>query len=198
MRDALGPDHARLRALELREFFTHLAWLHPPAFERLEPRTPGTAETARLRAWCAGRTGLPVVDAAMRQLASSGFINDRLRRLVARVLIQALGVDWRLGERHFARHLVDYEPCLSLGNWRSTLTGRAPIEAWTWQRAFDPEARYVREWVPELAALDADAIHRLDQAPRPQLDYPPPIVDLSARWDVGRLGAGPDGPTVWG
>ena len=185
---ALGDDHPLLRQLHWRDFFTHLAWHHPRVFdEPFDRRMAGLAwddDPERFAAWRDGRTGFPLVDAGMRQLAATGWMHNRVRMVVASFLAKDLHLDWRLGERWFARQLVDFDPAVNDGNWQwaaGTGADARPLRIfnpWRQQERFDPEAEYVKRWVPELAALPAAAIHALGAGQRPLgVDYPPPIVD---------------------
>jgi deoxyribodipyrimidine photo-lyase len=182
----LGAESQLLSELAWRDFFTHLAWFHPEVFgapfNGLEPAWDDREE--RFAAWCAGRTGFPLVDAGMRQLAASGWMHNRVRMVAASFLVKDLHVDWRRGERWFARRLVDYDPCVNNGNWQwaaSTGADAVPyfriFNPWTQQRRFDPECRYIQRWVPELAGLEPAAIHDLATRRPAGLDYPRPIVD---------------------
>jgi deoxyribodipyrimidine photo-lyase len=195
IRDALGlqgAGHELLRQLYWRDFFTQLAWFEPRVFgHAFRPEYDAVAwedDPALFEAWCAGRTGFPLVDAGMRQLAATGWMPNRVRMVVASVLVKDLHLDWRRGERWFARHLVDYDPAVNNGNWQwaaSTGADAQPyfriFNPWRQQERFDPEAAYVRRWVPELAELEAKAIHGLDRRRPAGLDYPEPVVDHKGR-----------------
>jgi deoxyribodipyrimidine photo-lyase len=140
-------------------------------------------------AWRAGRTGNPVVDAGMRQLAREGFMHNRARMIVASFLSKTLYLDWRLGARHFARLLVDADVANNVGNWQwvagtgnDTRPNRVlnPIRQ---ALRFDPRGEYVHRYVPELASVGGAAVHepwRLEGAERRDLDYPDPVVDHEA------------------
>jgi len=185
----LGAGHPILRQLYWRDFFTHVA-VH---FERVFGR-PFRAEyeriawrddPARLRRWQEGTTGFPIVDAGMRQLSATGFMHNRVRMIAASFLVKDLHIDWREGERYFATKLEDYDPCVNNGNWQwvaSTGCDAAPyfriFNPWLQQKRYDPDAVYVRRWVPELAEASAELIHRLDrhEGRRPG-GYPAPIAD---------------------
>jgi deoxyribodipyrimidine photo-lyase len=139
-------------------------------------------------AWCAGRTGYPLVDAGMRQLAAAGWVHNRVRMVVASFLVKDLWIDWRAGERFFFERLVDGDPASNNGGWQwAASTGS---DAQPYFRVFhpvaqglrhDPGGAYVREWVPELRGLPGALAHQPWLAPRPPADYPPPIVDHAAR-----------------
>ncbi len=182
----LGEGSQLLGELLWRDFFSHLAWFHPEVFgapfNGLEPEWDDDAE--RFAAWCEGRTGLPLVDAGMRQLAATGWMHNRVRMVAASFLVKDLHLDWRRGERWFATHLIDYDPCVNNGNWQwaaSTGADAVPyfriFNPWTQQERFDPDCRYVRRWLPELAGLEPAAIHRLARERPAGLAYPEPIVD---------------------
>jgi deoxyribodipyrimidine photo-lyase len=147
-------------------------------------------------AWQAGRTGYPVVDAAMRQLAQTGWMHNRARMIAASFLVKDLLIDWRLGEQWFMEQLVDGDPAANNGGWQWTAgtgTDAAPyfriFNPVLQGEKFDPEGGYVRAHVPELARLPARWIHRPWEAPAavlaeagvtPGRSYPAPIVDLQA------------------
>jgi deoxyribodipyrimidine photo-lyase len=160
-----------------------------PAYDRIEwEQAP-----ERLRAWCEGRTGYPLVDAAMRELLDSGRMHNRLRMVVASFLCKDLGLDWRLGEAHFARWLLDFDLASNNGGWQWASSTGCDAQPWfrifnpvEQSRRFDPDGHYIRRWVPELAALDAACIHAPWTAGAAQLraagvrlgeDYPLPVVD---------------------
>ena len=144
-------------------------------------------------AWCAGRTGYPIVDAAMRQLAATGWMHNRTRMIVASFLVKDLLVDWRWGERWFMQQLVDGDPAANNGGWQWTAgtgTDAAPyfriFNPVTQGEKFDPNGAYVRRWVPELARVPATHIHQPWTLPTSEQrrtgciigqTYPPPIVD---------------------
>ena len=152
---------------------------------------PGPAwhEDARaLEAWRAGQTGIPIVDAGLRQLAAEGFMHNRARMITASFLTRNLGISWRHGYQHFGQLLADGDVANNAGNWQwvagtghNTRPNRVLNPLRQAQR-FDPDGEYVRRYVPELAGLSSDRIHtpwRLDGADRRQLGYPDPLVELS-------------------
>jgi deoxyribodipyrimidine photo-lyase len=137
-----------------------------------------------LEAWQQGRTGYPLVDAAMRQLAAEGFMHNRARMTVASFLTKDLYIDWRQGARHFWDLLSDGDVANNAGNWQwvagtgnDTRPNRV-LNPLRQAERFDPRGDYVRRYLPELESVPGGAVHRpwlLDGFGR--LDYPPPIVD---------------------
>jgi len=144
-------------------------------------------------AWAEGRTGFPIVDAAMRELVRTGWMHNRLRMLTASFLVKDLLIDWRRGERFFFHHLVDADPAQNAGNWQ-WVAGTGPDAApyfrifnpTSQSRRHDPDGEYIRRWVPELAALAVNDIHEPSALGPLELasadielgvDYPSPIVD---------------------
>jgi len=146
-----------------------------------------------LSAWKLGQTGYPIVDAGMRQLAATGWMHNRVRMITASFLVKDLLVDWRLGEAHFRRELVDFEITQNVGNWQ-WVAGTGPdaspyfriFNPVTQSRKFDPDGEYIRRWVPELAALPNKALHAPWEVGPLELagagitlgeTYPEPMVD---------------------
>jgi deoxyribodipyrimidine photo-lyase len=154
------------------------------------PRGDRWRRSERLaEAWRKGRTGYPIVDAGMRQLAREGFMHNRARLLVASFLTKTLYMDWRTGAAHFDALLVDADLANNVGNWQwvagtgnDTRPNRVlnPIRQ---AHRFDPAGDYVRRYVPELAAIPGRAVHEpwlLPGAARRGLDYPKPVIDHAA------------------
>ena len=146
-----------------------------------------------LEAWRAGQTGFPLVDAGMRQLAQTGWMHNRVRMVAASLLAKDLLVAWQDGAHAFTEMLVDIDPPLNAFNWQWVAGSGADAApyfrifnpALQGQR-YDPLGDYVRHWVPELAKVPAQWLHRPEQAPKTQLKaagvvlgkaYPLPIVD---------------------
>jgi deoxyribodipyrimidine photo-lyase len=144
-------------------------------------------------AWCNGCTGYPLVDAAMRQLNWSGYMHNRLRMVAASFLVKDLHVDWRWGERYFAAKLNDFDLAANNGGWQWSASTGCDAQPWfrifnpvTQSRKFDPDGKFIRMYVPELATLDDSSIHApwaLDAASQRKAGvivgktYPLPVVD---------------------
>lgn len=141
-----------------------------------------------IAAWREGRTGYPIVDAAMRQLRHEGWMHNRARLLVASFLTKTLYVDWRIGARHFLDLLVDGDVVNNQLNWQwvaGTGTDTRPhrvLNPLVQAKRFDPDGAYVRRWVPELGPVEGTAVHepwRLPAERRDALGYPDPLIDLA-------------------
>ena len=201
--EAAPDDPARqgaetwLNELIWREFYISIQY-HFPEVETEIFRTDlryiaWENNEAAYAAWCEGRTGYVVFDAAMRQLAHSGWMHNRARMIVASFLVKDLLVDWRWGERTFMQHLVDGDPAANNGGWQ--WTAGAGTDAAPYFRIFnpvrqgekyDPDGAYVRRWVPELERVPTEYIHAPWEMPTHVQhaagcaigrDYPAPIVD---------------------
>ena len=150
-----------------------------------------TERERRWRAWTTGTTGYPYVDAAMRQLLTTGWMHNRARMVVANFLTKDLRIDWREGERHFATRLVDYDPSSNSGGWQwASATGadaqpyHRVFNPWTQGVKFDADAAYVHRYVSELKTVPAEALAKWDRAEvRAQYakcGYAAPIVEHGA------------------
>jgi deoxyribodipyrimidine photo-lyase len=144
---------------------------------------PWENDAARFEAWCEGLTGVPIVDAAMRQLKESGWMHNRCRMIVASYLVKDLIVDWRWGERQFMAHLVDGDLAANNGGWQwSASSGMDPkplriFNPTTQAARFDPEATYIRTWLPELAHVATEDLLSGRIGALERRGYPEPIVD---------------------
>jgi deoxyribodipyrimidine photo-lyase len=196
-----GGEGARAfrRQLAWRDFHHHVLAHHPANARReLQPRYRGTLRwsrsQARFEAWCDGRTGFPLVDAGMRQLRREGWMHNRARLVAGSFLTKDLAIDWRRGERHFMRLLLDGDEANNNGNWQWVASvGADPQPAYRrmfnptrQMERFDPDGTYVRRHVPELRRVP-DAYLREPWTMPDEVqheagcvigvDYPEPIVD---------------------
>jgi deoxyribodipyrimidine photo-lyase len=201
--DAAPGDQARkgaeawLNELIWREFYLAILYNFPRVrrdnFRAGYDRIQWANDEHAFLAWCEGRTGYPVVDAAMRQLAQNGWMHNRARMIVASFLVKDLLIDWRWGERWFMQHLVDGDPAANNGGWQWTAgtgTDAAPyfriFNPVSQGRKYDPRGAFVRRWVPELARVPDQFIHQPWTMPLEEQEkagcrigqvYPAPIVD---------------------
>ena len=192
-----GAEEFR-RQLAWRDFYGQLLLHHPDAARReLQERFRSLEwdeDDELLEAWRRGQTGYPLVDAGMRQLLASGFMHNRARLVVGSFLTKDLHLDWRLGEAHFMRHLLDGDEASNNGNWQwiaSVGADPAPyfrrmLNPTAQQRRHDPNGEYVRRWVPELRDVPAEVLAepwKMSEGEQQKAgcligrDYPAPIVD---------------------
>lgn len=177
-----------------REFYAQVLEHHPRVVRRaFRPEYDALEWEDRddhFEAWCAGETGFPIVDAGMRQLRDTGWMHNRLRMIVASFLTKDLLVDWRRGEAHFARLLVDADTASNNGGWQwaaSTGTDAQPyfriFNPSRQGERFDPDGDYVRRFVPELEGIEGSTIHRPEASPllASGSGYPAPIVSHASR-----------------
>lgn len=174
-----------------REFYQHILYHFPQlsmgqSFKAELQHLTWRNAAQDLVAWQQGKTGIPIVDAGMRQLLATGWMHNRVRMICAMFLSKNLLIDWRLGEQWFMQHLIDGDLAANNGGWQwcaSTGVDAVPyfriFNPVTQSQRFDPDGEYIRQWLPELAHLDAKNIHAPKQSNIDiQLNYPAPIVDL--------------------
>ena len=188
-----------LSELIWRDFYFQILVHHPqvvgqsfkPAFDAIVWEE-GPHADALFQAWCNGQTGYPLVDAAMAQINQTGYMHNRLRMVVASFLCKDLGLDWRWGERYFAQHLNDFDLSANNGGWQWASSSGCDAQPWfrifnptSQSEKFDPDGRFIRRYLPQLAQLSDKAIHAPWMAAPLELqaagvalgkDYPHPIV----------------------
>lgn len=155
--------------LAWREFWFHIMYHFPWTKEKefLEKRRGLSWENneSYFQAWCQGQTGYPIIDAAMRELSLTGFMHGRARMIVASFLTKDLLIDWRWGEQYFRQQLWDYDEAVNIGNWQwSASVGADPKPLRIFNpilqaQRFDPEALYIKHWIPELAHVEPYKLH---------------------------------------
>ncbi len=202
-----------LNELIWREFYLSILYHYPfvqhdsfkPEFRKIAWRN----DPWEFEAWCAGQTGYPIVDAAMRQLNQTGWMHNRGRMIVASFLVKDLLIDWRWGERWFMQQLIDGDPASNNGGWQWTAgtgTDAAPyfriFNPVLQSQKFDPQGRYIRHWVPELRSVPLEYIHQPWKMPSELQhwigceigkNYPEPIVDhkQAREWTLAAYGKKP-------
>ena len=153
----------------------------------------GKEDWERFNLWCAGKTGFPLVDANMRELAATGFMSNRGRQNVASFLTKNLGINWQMGAEWFESLLIDYDVCSNWGNWNYTAgvgndgRGFRYFNIEKQSKDYDPQGKYVKHWLPELAQIPQKKRHRPWELSRDEqkrygviigVDYPHPVVDF--------------------
>ena len=186
-----------LSELIWRDFYFQILHHHPRVVERsFKPEYDAVAfenDPAKFAAWCEGRTGYPIVDAAMRQLNQTGYMHNRLRMIAASFLVKDLHVDWKQGERYFADQLNDFDLSANNGGWQWAASTGCDAQPYfrifnpvTQSERFDKEGRFIRRYVPELANVPVKHLHApwtlppLEQQASGCVigrDYPAPLVD---------------------
>ena len=194
-RRGAGPA-AWLSELIWREFYFAILAARPDvvdhAFRREYDSLRWESDGIAFRAWREGRTGYPLVDAAMRELNATGAMHNRLRMVTASFLVKDLGIDWRRGERYFAGKLLDYDLAANNGGWQWSASTGCDAQPWfrifnpvLQSRRFDPDGSYIQRWLPELARVPDAHVHapwemgRIEQQAHGCIigrNYPAPIV----------------------
>lgn len=188
-----------LSELIWRDFYFMILYHHPhvahrafkPDYDTIQWESGEHAQSL-FQAWCAGRTGYPLVDAAMLQLNQSGYMHNRLRMVVASFLMKDLGIDWRWGERYFAEQLNDFDLAANNGGWQWAASSGCDAQPYfrifnpvTQSEKFDADGKFIRRYLPQLAALGSKHIHAPWLAPAADLqhagirlgeNYPLPLV----------------------
>ena len=151
---AILANFPRVATQAFKPEYDHIVWESGPEAEAL------------FAAWCAGHTGYPLVDAAMAQLNQTGYMHNRLRMVVGSFLVKDLGLDWRWGEAYFAKHLNDFDVSANNGGWQWVASSGCDAQPYfrifnpiSQSEKFDPEGRFIRRYLPQLAALSNKSIH---------------------------------------
>lgn len=184
-----------------RDFFRFVALrygtrIFKPSGIRHDTRKPGRRDQHLFLTWATGETGIPFIDANMREMNASGFMSNRGRQNVGSFLVKDLGIDWTWGAAYFESLLVDYDPCSNWGNWNYVAgVGNDPREdryfnILSQATRYDEQGKYVKHWLPELANVPGDKVHLVSELSRAEQtqygvslgdDYPLPIVNPS-KW----------------
>ena len=188
-----------LSELIWRDFYASILFHHPHVTQRSFKKDydaikweHGAHAKALFKAWCEGRTGYPLVDAAMMQILQTGYMHNRLRMVVASFLVKDLGIDWRWGERFFAEHLNDFDLSANNGGWQWASSSGCDAQPYfrifnpvSQSLRFDPEGKFMRRYLPQLAGLSNSLIHQpwtaspaafKDAKLELGRDYPHPLV----------------------
>lgn len=184
----LTPGESKfLSELIWREFAYYILFKHPrvegESFDNRFKQITWIDDPKWFSAWKEGKTGYPIVDAGMRELNSTGFMHNRVRMIVASFLTKDLHINWQLGEKYFMEKLLDGDLALNNMGWQWAASTGCDAQPYfrifnptLQQKKFDPEAKYIKEYIPELRGLSAKDIHNLSEKNRPR-SYPKPICD---------------------
>jgi deoxyribodipyrimidine photo-lyase len=183
-------NHDFVRQLIWRDFYANILFSFPyvlgHSMKTNYSKIKWHHNSSWFEAWCNGNTGFPIVDAGMRQLNTTGYMHNRARLIVSSFLVKTLLIDWREGEKYFAKKLVDYDPASNNGNWQWVASTGADSQPFfrifnpTEQgKNFDPDCLYIKKWIPQLDQAEPSIIHNWETEWREnkQFKYPKPICD---------------------
>ena len=185
----LKPSNKLFTQLYWRDFYMNILHHYPHVIGspmKQNYKIKWTNNESMFKKWCNGETGIPIVDAGMRQMNTIGWMHNRLRMIVSNFLIKILHIDWQWGEQYFAQNLVDYDIANNNGGWQwsaSTGSDSQPyfriFNPWRQSEKFDKDAIYIKKWVPELESLDPKIIHNWNSQYMnyKKNNYPKPIVE---------------------
>lgn len=192
-KEAMGRGSILVQQLFWREFYYNIAYSFPEVLKgqidgkqhnmfvhgKFEKNKWNT-ENADFQKWARGQTGIPIVDAAMRCMNTTGWMHNRLRMVVAMFLVRYLNIDWRKGEQYFAQKLVDYDAVNNNQGWCWAVSYRRQLNPYKQTGRFDPDALFIKEWVPELENVPVlDIIMWWDRhTQHADAGYPPPMITI--------------------
>ena len=197
MHHGLGVRNELIRQLIWRDFFYNLSATHDYIYATGPMNTkwndiPWENNLEKWHAWQTGCTGYPVVDACMAEINTTGYMHNRGRLIVSNFLTRILHIDWRWGERYFAQHLYDYDPAQNSFGWQinaavsgteSRPLSQTILNPWIQSAKYDPEAVYIKKWLPVLINVSASDLHKWDvkyaKHDLDDINYPKPIVDYA-------------------
>lgn len=205
MQEANAGAQTWLNELIWRDFYAQILHHNPSIAEGKAYKTEYENlkfpnNSALFRAWCEGKTGYPLVDAAMRQLNTTGFMHNRLRMVAASFLVKDLLIDWRWGERYFAEKLIDFDLSANNGGWQWAASTGCDAQPWfrifnpiTQSEKFDAQGKFIRKYLPELSKCNDKEIHapwlmspsrQLELSIKIGSDYPLPVVDHATQREL--------------
>jgi deoxyribodipyrimidine photo-lyase len=199
IKNTYGINHGLIRELIWRDFYANITYNRPRvlegqvkkqnfAFKEKYDNIAWLNNKDWFDKWCKGQTGVPMVDAAIRQMLVTGWMHNRCRMVVASYLCKDMLMDWREGERFFAQCLVDYDPSSNNGGWQfcsSTGVDAQPyfriFNPYTQSKRFDPDCKYIKQWVPELKDVPPNHIHSWNEKHQLYIktSYPAPMLEHS-------------------
>jgi deoxyribodipyrimidine photo-lyase len=191
------PNHPFIRQIYWRDFYAGILYSFPrvlghalkPSYDKIKWHH----NEKWFEAWSKGITGIPIVDASQRQLLATGWVHNRGRMISSSILIKILLIDWRKGEKFYAKHLVDYDVASNNGGWQfSAGTGADSqpyfryFNPYTQSKDHDKDCEYIKKWIPELKDVPSEDIHNWNDSWEKHKDcgYPKPIVDYSQQREI--------------
>lgn len=191
-KENLGEKNKLITQLYWRDFYMILLFHYPNnignSMKKKYDKIKWTNNKKWFKLWCDGKTGYPIVDAGMRELNTTGYMHNRCRMIVSSFLIKILQIDWRWGEKYFAKNLVDYDPANNNGGWQwgsgSGADSQPYFRIFNPMRQtdkFDKECKYIKKWIPVLKELEAKEIINWDitSLKYKNIKYPAPIVNYA-------------------
>jgi deoxyribodipyrimidine photo-lyase len=182
--------HEFIRQLYWRDFYANILYSFPhvltKSLKEKYDKIKWNNNSNWFKKWCIGETGFPIVDAAMRQLNTTGYMHNRGRLIVSSFLIKTLLINWRHGEKYFAKHLIDYDVASNNGNWSWTSGSGADSQPyfrifnpWRQSEEYDNDCEYIKRWIPELTDVPNKDIHNWNKEFNNyrNIHYPKPICD---------------------
>lgn len=185
----LGSDNNLINELHWRDFYINITYYFPKvlkgkSFKDKYDNIEWDNNHDFYNAWINGRTGFPIVDAAMRQLNKTGYMHNRCRMIVASFLTKDLHIDWRIGEKYFANNLIDYSPMQNNGGWQWASSSGCDSQPyfrifnpWTQSKKYDVDCKYIKYWIPELENIPNKEIHNWFKFYDKYDVYYKPIID---------------------
>ncbi len=194
MKTKLGLDSDLIRQMVWRDFFYNLSYLHPEIYKGAMNTKYNNIkwenDLNKFKKWCDGKTGFPIVDACMREINTTGYMHNRGRLIVSNFLVRLLHIDWRWGEKYFAKQLYDYDPAQNNFGWQTgaatTPTISRPLSQtilnpWIQSSNFDNQGDYIKKWIPELKDVKSSDLHKWNDSCKLYLEqgikYLEPIID---------------------
>jgi deoxyribodipyrimidine photo-lyase len=193
-RTKLGMSNNLIKQLYWRDFYYNISYEHPRVFIKGKnmkeeyDNMDWKKNITYIQKWKKGTTGYPIIDAAMRELNTTGYMHNRGRLLTSNFLVKVLGINWEIGEKYYAQKLIDYDPSVNNGNWQWSSGSGADSQPyfrifnpWLQSKKHDKDCIYIKKWLPELKKVINEDIHEwyetYDYEEYKNINYPEPMVD---------------------
>ena len=170
-------DNHKVIKSSMKEYYNKIKWSNNASW---------------IKKWKEGKTGIPIIDAAMRQMNTTGWMHNRCRMIVSNFFVKIMRCDWMIGEKYFAQKLVDYDPANNNGGWQwsaSTGTDSQPyfrvFSPWRQAETYDKECKYIKKYIPELKDVENKVILKWNEMYEDysNISYPKPMIeDMAAEF----------------